>query len=178
MEVFPLNQIFSSIQLGIWSFHLGYIQSRFQKRSYLLHPLLIDRNPWKQNRLLLSLSTKINSKSENLICIPFHIKSIVFILHFIKYTVEKENLQKATSGILINQHLNIPMDIKRFPCFASLFEQIYQLCNTFFYQRRHLQIRNIFAKSVIAGSLESAYSLNWVALEIWGQGGGETLALL
>ena len=31
---------------------------------------------------------------------------------------------------------------------------------------------------LIAGSLESAYSLNWGAHEIWGQGGGETLALL
>ena len=26
--------------------------------------------------------------------------------------------------------------------------------------------------------LQSAYSLNWVDHEIWGQGGGETLALL
>ena len=77
---------------------------------------------------------------------------MVFILHFIKYTVEQESLQKATSRILINQHLNIPMDIKRFPCFASLFEQIYQVCNTFVYQRRHLQIRNIFTKSVILPS--------------------------
>ena len=32
--------------------------------------------------------------------------------------------------------------------------------------------------SFIAGSLESAYSLNWGAREIWGKGGGETLALL
>ena len=31
---------------------------------------------------------------------------------------------------------------------------------------------------VIAGSLESAYSLNWGAREIWEKGGGETLALL
>ena len=31
---------------------------------------------------------------------------------------------------------------------------------------------------LIAGSLEAAYSLNWVAWEIWGKGGGETLALL
>ena len=31
---------------------------------------------------------------------------------------------------------------------------------------------------VIAGSLEAAYSLNWGAREIWGKGGGETLALL
>ena len=31
---------------------------------------------------------------------------------------------------------------------------------------------------VIAGSLESAYSLNWGAREIWGKGEGETLALL
>ena len=31
---------------------------------------------------------------------------------------------------------------------------------------------------LIAGSLESAYSLNWGAREIWGKGGGETLALL
>ena len=29
-----------------------------------------------------------------------------------------------------------------------------------------------------AGSLEAAYSLNWDAQEIWGKGGGETLALL
>ena len=32
--------------------------------------------------------------------------------------------------------------------------------------------------SFIAGSLEAAYSLNWGAQEIWGKGGGETLALL
>ena len=32
--------------------------------------------------------------------------------------------------------------------------------------------------STIAGSLEAAYSLNWGAREIWGKGGGETLALL
>ena len=32
--------------------------------------------------------------------------------------------------------------------------------------------------SLIAGSLEAAYSLNWGAQEIWGKGGGETLALL
>ena len=30
----------------------------------------------------------------------------------------------------------------------------------------------------IAGSLEAAYSLNWGAREIWGKGGGETLAVL
>ena len=29
-----------------------------------------------------------------------------------------------------------------------------------------------------AGSLEAAYSLNWGTREIWGKGGGETLALL
>ena len=32
--------------------------------------------------------------------------------------------------------------------------------------------------SLVAGSLEAAYSLNWGAREIWGKGGGETLALL
>ena len=32
--------------------------------------------------------------------------------------------------------------------------------------------------NIIAGSLEAAYSLNWGAREIWGKGGGETLALL
>ena len=31
---------------------------------------------------------------------------------------------------------------------------------------------------IIAGSLEAAYSLNWGARQIWGKGGGETLALL
>ena len=31
---------------------------------------------------------------------------------------------------------------------------------------------------IFAGSLEAAYSLNWGAQEIWGKGGGETLALL
>ena len=30
----------------------------------------------------------------------------------------------------------------------------------------------------IAGLLESAYSLNWGAREIWGKDGGKTLALL
>ena len=33
-------------------------------------------------------------------------------------------------------------------------------------------------KLLIAGLLEAAYSLNWGAQEIWGKGGGETLALL
>ena len=33
-------------------------------------------------------------------------------------------------------------------------------------------------QDLIAGSLEAAYSLNWGAREIWGKGGGETLALL
>ena len=32
--------------------------------------------------------------------------------------------------------------------------------------------------SIIAGSLEAAYSLNWGVREIWGKDGGETLALL
>ena len=32
--------------------------------------------------------------------------------------------------------------------------------------------------SIFADSLEAAYSLNWGAREIWGKGGGETLALL
>ena len=32
--------------------------------------------------------------------------------------------------------------------------------------------------AIFAGSLEAAYSLNWGAREIWGKGGGETLALL
>ena len=31
---------------------------------------------------------------------------------------------------------------------------------------------------IFAGSLEAAYSLNWGAREIWGKGGGETLAPL
>ena len=35
-----------------------------------------------------------------------------------------------------------------------------------------------FMHAIIAGSLESAYSLSWGALRILGQGGGETLALL
>ena len=33
-------------------------------------------------------------------------------------------------------------------------------------------------RTIVAGSLEAAYSLNWGAQEIWGKGGGETLALL
>ena len=36
----------------------------------------------------------------------------------------------------------------------------------------------LFHYVIIAGSLEAAYSLNWGAQEIWGKGGGETLALL
>ena len=40
--------------------------------------------------------------------------------------------------------------------------------------------QNIFTiySGFIAGSLEAAYSLNWGVQEIWGKGGGETLALL
>ena len=40
-------------------------------------------------------------------------------------------------------------------------------------QRNGPEIKGV----LIAGSLESAYSLNWGAQEIWGKGGGETLAL-
>ena len=36
----------------------------------------------------------------------------------------------------------------------------------------------VFHVVIFAGSLEAAYSLNWGAQEIWGKGGGETLALL
>ena len=39
-------------------------------------------------------------------------------------------------------------------------------------------ILNEIHSFIIAGSLEAAYSLNWGAREIWGKGGGETLALL
>ena len=39
-------------------------------------------------------------------------------------------------------------------------------------------IRLDLFRFIIAGSLESAYSLNWGAQEIWGKSGGETLALL
>ena len=42
----------------------------------------------------------------------------------------------------------------------------------------HLFSCHVFIYLFIAGSLESAYSLNWGAREIWGKGGGETLALL
>ena len=36
----------------------------------------------------------------------------------------------------------------------------------------------VIVRSIVAGSLEAAYSLNWGAREIWGKCGGETLALL
>ena len=39
-------------------------------------------------------------------------------------------------------------------------------------------IYNLILIDIIAGSLESAYSLNWGAQEIWGKGGRDTLALL
>ena len=38
--------------------------------------------------------------------------------------------------------------------------------------------RMLIVSELFAGSLESAYSLNWGAREIWGKGEGETLALL
>ena len=42
-----------------------------------------------------------------------------------------------------------------------------------------LTMKIIFRLQVlIAGSLESAYSLIWGSHEIWGKGGGDTLALL
>ena len=40
------------------------------------------------------------------------------------------------------------------------------------------QGRRHYRGDIIDGSLEAAYSLNWGAREIWGKGGGETLALL
>ena len=43
---------------------------------------------------------------------------------------------------------------------------------------RYLFSKHKISPFVIAGSLEAAYSLNWGAREIWGKGGGETLALL
>ena len=55
-----------------------------------------------------------------------------------------------------------------FDCLKNLY------CNKF-----HIQTDNTKGlKIIIAGSLEAAYSLNWGAREIWGKGGGETLALL
>ena len=42
----------------------------------------------------------------------------------------------------------------------------------------HLTLDARCVYTLIAGSLEAAYSLNWGAREIWGKGGGETLALL
>ena len=42
----------------------------------------------------------------------------------------------------------------------------------------HLQVHKVQFFTIFAGSLEAAYSLNWGAQEIWGKGGGETLALL
>ena len=41
-----------------------------------------------------------------------------------------------------------------------------------------ISITHCHFNQLIAGSLEAAYSLNWGAQEIWGKGGGETLALL
>ena len=46
-----------------------------------------------------------------------------------------------------------------------------------------LQVNVLFSKNeqtiqVIAGSLESAYSLIWGSHKIWGKGGGDTLDLL
>ena len=46
----------------------------------------------------------------------------------------------------------------------------------YFYIDKYNVVEN--TSFIIAGSLESAYSLNWGAQEIWGEGGGETLALL
>ena len=42
----------------------------------------------------------------------------------------------------------------------------------------NLHVSSFAINNIIAGSLEAAYSLNWGAREIWGKGGGETLALL
>ena len=39
-------------------------------------------------------------------------------------------------------------------------------------------IRGWSLEEIFAGSSEAAYSMNWGAREIWGKGGGETLALL
>ena len=51
-----------------------------------------------------------------------------------------------------------------------------------FTKNNHLRLgiryANALPSVIIAGSLEAAYSLNWGAQEIWGKGGGETLALL
>ena len=45
-------------------------------------------------------------------------------------------------------------------------------------QEKRMSVLNCLLEHLIAGSLEAAYSLNWDAREIWGKGGGETLALL
>ena len=39
-------------------------------------------------------------------------------------------------------------------------------------------VLTVLGLGLVAGSLEAAYSLNWGSREIWGKGGGETLALL
>ena len=55
-------------------------------------------------------------------------------------------------------------------------DTLYYRNTKYFYEQR-FNIRDMF-HYVFAGSLEAAYSLNWGAREIWGKGGGETLALL
>ena len=51
--------------------------------------------------------------------------------------------------------------------------------HNFFRDYKRLMHRvDFYYHRLIAGSLEAAYSLNWGAREIWGKGGGETLALL
>ena len=63
------------------------------------------------------------------------------------------------------------------PCFAFVL-----FYNTFYAhsQREESKAKTFFGVAffLFAGSLEAAYSLNWGAREIWGKGGGETLALL
>ena len=56
-------------------------------------------------------------------------------------------------------------------CLQELFKKMMATQRSFY---RTEITRDLF----VAGSLEAAYSLNWGVREIWGKGGGETLALL
>ena len=67
-------------------------------------------------------------------------------------------------------HLEYPL-----PPFPSLFKLVHYVAHS---SLGKWLVGILLKRLLVAGSLEAAYSLNWGAQEIWGKGGGETLALL
>ena len=109
----------------------------------------------------------ISSVYVHIICILSEHMRIMHILSALVLHMFFPNRQCQCDLYVISTTLYRSYDVQL--SFHTMFTQTH-IVNAIYMLYAHIHI--------IAGSLEAAYSLNWGAQEIWGKGGGETLALL